>query len=147
MNKVIKYVTAYGMWIADLGLALWLFYITRIGFLAILALFNDPGDWEYSHAANLLDRVITVILGLGWLVFSIVTEDYYRTGAQQENLLKRFARVTGQVLLCIFIFDLILFWLQGIGNDWLRWFILTAELGTGIALVVSGKKKSTYKIN
>lgn len=148
MNKVIKYAIAYGMWIADLGLAIWLFFISRTSLVGILALFYEPGDLAYSHAVDVIEKVISIILGLGWLAFSIVTEDYYRTGALEGNLLKRFARVTGPVLLCIFIVDLMLFWLVGIGGDnWLRWLILAAELGIGIVLVVAGKKKSTNKPN
>jgi len=148
MNKVIRYTIAYGMWIADLGLSAWLFFISRTGFLATLALFYEPGDLQYSHAANLIDKIFTVVLGLGWLVFSIVTEEKYRTSAPEENLLKCFAKYTGPVLLCIFFVDLMLFWLGGIGGDnWLRWLILAAELGIGIALVLSGKSKSTNKSN
>lgn len=146
MNKVIKYAIAYGMWIADLGLSLWLFYISRIGLLAFLALFYEPGDFAFSHRVDLIDKIFTVVLGLGWLAFSIVTEEKYRTSAPEENLLKCFARFTGPVLLCIFAVDLILFWLSGIGGDnWLRWLILASELGVGIALVVYGKIKPGSK--
>jgi len=142
MNKVIKYASAYAMWIVDLGLAGWLFYISRTVLLGILALSNQAGEWEYSKAVNLIDRVFTVVFGLGWLALAIIAEDYFRTGVKKENLLNRFARVTGTMLLCIFAVDLILFWLQGIGSgNWLRWLILAAEVGVGTALFVSGKKK------
>ncbi len=148
MNKVFKYAIAYSMWIADLGLTVWLFYISRTGLLATLALFYEPGDLAFSHAVDLINKIFTVVLGLGWLVFSIVTEEKFRTSAREDNLLKCFAKFTGPVLLCIFSVDMLLFWLQGIGSDnWLRWLILAAELGIGIALVVSGKKKSTNKSN
>jgi hypothetical protein len=142
MNKVFKYAIAYGMWIVDLGLAFWFVYMTRTGLLGIFALFYQAGEWEYAKAVNLTDRVSTILLGLGWLAFSIVVEDYYRKGLGKGNLMKCIARVTGPVLLGLFVVDLILFWLQGIGSDnWLRWLILAGELGIGIALFVSGKKK------
>ena len=148
MSKVIKYMIAYGMWIVDLGLSAWLYFISRTALLGILALSYEQGDFQYSKAVDLVDRIFVVVLGLGWLVFSIFTEEYYRTGALKENLLKRFARVTGPLLLCVFVVDLILFWLQGIGGDnWLRWLILAAELVIGLALIVSGKKNATNKSN
>lgn len=148
MIKVIKYIIAYSMWIANLGLAFWLTYISRTALLAVLALFYNQGDFQYTKTIDLVDRIFTVIIGLGWLVFSIFTEEYYRTGALKEDFLKRFARVTGPIFLCIFIVDLIIFWIQGISaNDWLRWLILTAELGIGLALYVYGKQKLPSKSN
>lgn len=148
MSKVVKYTIAYGMWIVDLGLSAWLFFLSRTTLLGILALFSEQGDFQYAKMVDLVDRIFVVVLGLGWLVFSIFTEEYYRTGALKENLLKRFARVTGPILLCIFVVDLMLFWLQGIGGDnWLRWLILAAELVIGLALVVYGKKNITIKPN
>lgn len=148
MSKVIKYVIAYSMWFADLGLALWLAYLSRAALLAILALFYKQGDFQSAKMIDLMDRIFTVVIGLGWLIFSIFTEEYYRAGALKESVLKRFARVTGPILLCIFIVDLIIFWIQGISaNDWLRWLILTAELGIGLALFLYGKQRLASKSN
>lgn len=143
MAKIIKYVSAYLMWIVDLGLTFWLIFISRTVFLGILALFYKEGEWVYSRRVDLADKVFVLILGLGWLVFMIVVEAYFRAGALRDDLFERFARVTGPVLLGIFGVDLILFWLQGVGGgDWLRWFILAAELGIGIALLVSARPQS-----
>ena len=56
-------------------------------------------------------------------------------------MLKRFARVTGPILMCIFLVDLILFGLQGFGGgDWLRWLILSAELVLGLMLILYARK-------
>jgi hypothetical protein len=143
MAKIIKYVSAYLMWIVNLGLTFWLIFISRTVFLGIFALFYKEGEWVYSRRVDLADKVFLLILGLGWLVFMIVAEAYFRAGALRDDLFERFARVTGPVLLGIFAVDLILFWLQGVGGgDWLRWFILAAELGIGIALLVSARPQS-----
>jgi hypothetical protein len=140
MAKIIKYAGAYILWIADLGLTFWLIFISRTVYLGIFGLFYRPGAWAYSHRVDLADKVFLLILGLGWLVFMIIVEADFRAGARREDLLKRFARVTGPVLLSIFGVDLILFWLQGVaGGNWLRWSILAAELGFGIALLVSAR--------
>lgn len=143
MAKIIKYVSAYLMWIVDLGLTFWLIFISRTVFLGIFALFYKEGEWVYSRRVDLADKVFLLILGLGWLVFMIVAEAYFRAGALRDDLFERFARVTGPVLLGIFGVDLILFWLQGVGGgDWRRWLILAAELGIGIALLVSARPQS-----
>jgi len=143
MTRIIKYLGAYALWVVDLGLAFWLIFISRTVFLGIFALFYDKGQLAYAHRVDFADKVFSITLGLGWLVFMIVVEAYFRAGALRDDLLKRFARVTGPVLLGIFGVDLILFWLQGAGGgDWLRWLILSAELGSGIALLVSASPQS-----
>ena len=146
MNKVLKYILAYSLWIIDLGLSGWLFYISRTALIGLFAVFYQAGDFQFSKTVNLVDRVFTVILGLGWLVFSIFTEESFRTGALKKDLLRRFARFTGPLLLCIFVVDLVLFWLQGIGgDDWMRWLILAVELVAGLGLFVFGRIPSTKK--
>jgi len=143
MTRIIKYLGAYALWVVDLGLAFWLIFISRTVFLGIFALFYKPGAWLYSRRVDLADKVFLLILGLGWLVFMIVVEAYFRAGALGDDLLQRFARVTGPVLLGIFGVDLILFWLQGVGGgNWLHWLILAAELGIGIALLVAARPQS-----
>ncbi len=143
MTRIIKYLSAYFLWVLDLALTFWLILISRTVFLGIFSLFYKPGAWAYSHRVDLVDKAFLLILGLGWLVFMIVVESYFRVGAQHDDLPKRFARVTGPILLIMFGVDLILFWLQGVGGgDWLRWFILAAELGIGIALLVSARPQS-----
>lgn len=148
MNKVIRYATAYGLWIVDLGLSAWLFFISRSTLIAILAMSSNVGDFQYTKTVNLVDRIFTVVLGLGWLVLAIFIEENFRSNALKDDLFKRFARVTGPLLLIIFVIDLVLFWLQGIGPDlWFRWLILAAELVLGLVLVVSGRISDTNKSN
>ena len=143
MTKIIKYTGAYVLWIVDLGLTFWLILISRSVFLDIFALFYKPGAWAYSRRVDLVDKIFLLMLGLGWLVFMIVVESYFRAGALDDDLFQRFARVTGPVLLGIFGVDLILFWLQGIGGgNWLRWLILATELGLGFVLLVSTRAQS-----
>ena len=148
MATIIKYVGAYLMWIVDLGLTFWLGFISRTVFLDIFALSYRGGQSEYarlvySHRVDFADKLFSIMLGLAWLAFMIGAEVYFRNGATQDDLPRRFARVTAPVLLSIFVIDLILFWLQGVGGgSWLRWFILAAELSIGIALIVWGRPQS-----
>jgi hypothetical protein len=147
MTKVLKYSLAYILWIVDLGLGLWLFFIGRTAFLGILALSYKPGNLAYAHRVDFADKAFVFILGLGWLIFMIVSEQYYRSSALKAELLQRFARVTGMLLLCLFVVDLILFWVQGVGSSsWLRWLILAAELGIGTVLIIPYRNRLTLKI-
>jgi hypothetical protein len=143
MNRLIRYLGAYSIWIADLVLALWLAFLSREAFLDILALFYKEDNFAYLNAANFADKAFTVLLGLGWLAFMIVVEAYFRAGALEGDLIKRLARVTGQVLLWIFAVDLLSFWLRSVpSRDGLRWFLLTAELCGGMALLMLVKTRS-----
>lgn len=137
MTKVLKYLLAYVLWIVDLGLGLWLLLISRTVFLDILALSFKESSWVYSRRVDFADKIFLLVLGLGWLIFMIIIEHYYRASSLTGELPQRFAWVTGLLLLCIFVIDMFLFWVQGIGNNnWLRWLVLAAELGIGIALLV-----------
>jgi hypothetical protein len=147
MNKVVKFVTTYAVWVVDLGLALWLAYLCKTSLLGIFALFYT-GDVAYANAVNFIDKTFSILLGLGWLIFMIMVEQYFRTGIEKDGQLQRLSSVTGWVLLCIFVIDLILAWIQDIGGgNWQRWLILAAELGIGIVLLVSAKTKFTSKSN
>jgi len=136
MTSFIKYVSAYLMWIIDLGLAFWLIFLARTVFVGLFAMSSRAGQLVYAHRVDFADKVFSILLGLGWLACMIILEAYFRAGVSSNDLIKRFAKVTGSVLLGIFGVDLILFWLQGVGRgDWLRWFMLAAELGIGITLL------------
>jgi hypothetical protein len=148
MVQFIKYIGAYLMWIADLGLTFWLIFISRTVFLSIFALSYKGGpsfyaQQVYSQRVDFADKLFSIMLGLGWLAFMIAVEAYFRAGAAGDDLFVRFTRVTGPVVLGIFVVDLILFWLQGVGGgDWLRWLILAAELGIGITLLKLARPQS-----
>ena len=148
MKKIFSLAIAYGMWIVDLALAFWLFYISRDAYLGIFALFYKKGQWGYSHLVDFLDKAFILMLGLAWLTFMIVVEEYFRPGIQKGDLLKRFCRITGPVLLCTFVVDLILTWLQGIGGrGWLGWILISSELCIGLVMFVYAKSKTPSKIN
>jgi len=135
MTRLFKYLSAYVMWLVVLGLAFWLILVTRTAYLTIFASFFKLGGWAYARRVDFADKSLMLIFGLGWLVFMIVTESYFRGGVVRDDLFKRSARVTGPLLLGTFGVDLLLLWLQG-GGDWRRWLILAAELGLGIFLVL-----------
>jgi hypothetical protein len=141
MSKAIRTLIIYVLWIVDLALAVALMFISRTLFLQILALFYQPGNLTFGYKVGFADKIFSIVIGLLWLTFSIASEAYYRANALKQSPLKLFARVTAPVMLCLFIVDLSLSWLQGIGGGWMRWLILAAELGIGAALLVYANRK------
>ena len=141
-NKVLQYIFAYCVWFVNLGLVTWLLFIIRPVLLVIPTLLFDPGDYFFPKRVETVDKIFTLLLGVGWLAFMVITEEYFRTGVLKRNLTKRVTRITGIVLLCIFIVDSILFILQGFTGDWSRWLTLTAELIIGFGLVVYSRKNA-----
>jgi hypothetical protein len=102
---------------------------------------------SYAYRVDFIDKMYVVLLGLAWLTFMIILEQSFRTSALTEKLPRRFARATGVLLLSIFVVDLILLWIHGVeGGSWLRWLVLAAELGIGIALITAGKTRRTSKL-
>ena len=67
MTSFIKYVSAYLMWIIDLGLAFWLIFLARTVFVGIFAMSSRAGQLAYAHRVDFADKVFSILLGLGWL--------------------------------------------------------------------------------
>ena len=148
MRNIFKIILTYCLWFVDLLLAGWLAFIGRTALLAAPALFFHPGTIMYPKRAEVMDTVFTLLLGMGWLAFIVITLEYYQPGAHKENLIKRFATVTGPLVLCIFIVDSILFFQQGVdANNWVRLLIISVELVVGIILVIYSRKNATNKLN
>ena len=146
MTKVFRYLMAYAFWIVDLALGLWLLLISRTMMLGILSLFYKEGAWTYSRRVDFADKIFVIVMGLAWLILMIVLEVHFRTSALTDELPRRFAMITGSLLLCVSVVDLALFWIQGIGgSNWLRWLILAAELGIGLALTIRAKNRLVFK--
>ncbi len=139
-----KYIIAYGMWFVNLGLAAWLAFIGRTALFAVPAILFQPGTIMYPKRAEVMDTVFTLLLGIGFLTFAVITLEYYQPVEHEGNSIKRFATVTGPLVLCIFIVNSILFYLQGFdANNWIRWLIISSELVVGLILVIYSRKSST----
>jgi len=144
-NKVLSYLIAYGMWFVNLGLITWLLFIARPVLLVIPTLLFNPDDYFYPGRVETFDKFLTIFLGIGWLAFMVISEEYFRAGVSKGKLSERISRVTGSVLLCIFIVDLILFGLAGFDGNWSRWLILLAVLVIGLVLVMYSRNNITRK--
>ena len=143
MRNFFKIILAYCLWFVDLVLAAWLAVIGRTALFAVPAVFFHPGTIMYPKRAEVMDTVFTMLLGMGWFTFIVITLEYFEPGEHKGNLIKRFATVTGPLVLCIFIVDSILFYLQGFDADnWFRLLIISAELVVGIILLIYSRKNA-----
>jgi hypothetical protein len=146
MKKVLNYILYIFFWIFDIGLALLFFFRIRTLVLDLLIVLGDPTNLAYIQRINAIDRFLVVILGIGWLIFMIVVEEYFRTGVPGGTILKRFAKVTAPLLLILFAVDLLLVFVQGVDKgSWLQWLALAVELGAGIVLLLFYKNRFTPK--
>ena len=94
-----------------------------------------------------MDTVFTILLGIGLLSFLVITQEYYLKGADNGDLIKRFARITGPVFLGIFIVDSILIYLQGFDlNNWYRLLIIMVELIIGLILIIYSRKARDQQV-
>lgn len=75
MKKALLIVLSYILWLASAALTLWAVLILRLVLLIQL-----PGDVLKINPWRLgiIDKFGTVILGVLWLIFIIVTEPYFR---------------------------------------------------------------------
>lgn len=133
-TKLVKHLAAYALWILTLLLGIWFWFLGRSTLMGLLGM-NMQGSILQVWRGRLADKVFSVVVGFGWLIMMIATESYFRDGAEEGDVLLRFAKIAGIELCLIFLADFILLILQGFGGqDWRRWLALIAELigGTGL---------------
>ena len=142
MRKISTKILAYSLWFVDLLLATWLFYISRwVLYIFVTPIIMDPTHYLFPKIVDVMDAVFFLLLGIAWVAFMIYSQKYYAVAARKGNLFKRFARITGFLLLFIFIIDSTFFFLQGFETeDWSRLLIISVELVLGLILVLYGRK-------
>jgi hypothetical protein len=107
---------------------------------------KDESQFLLIRQARFFDLVVPLVLWLLWFGFSIVVEEYYRKGAEKHVLWQRFAKVTGVLLLLIFIVDFCQNLMLGITVvGWLHWLLTALELLVGIALVIASRSRRTLQ--
>lgn len=121
------YIPSYVLWILLALLGAWLAFIAQQALMGLLAQYYVGNQITRAWRVRFYDKVYALAAGLTWLVITVVTEEYFRTGVARNELLRRFARVAWPEMALLFVADLALFWLQG-GYGWLRWLILAVEV-------------------
>jgi hypothetical protein len=135
---------AYLLWIVTLALGAWFAVIGREAFETYLGKYfiQEQGQFLLSRQARFWDLTVAVVLWLLWFVMMIITEEYYRRGVPKKTVWRRFAKVTGILLILIFVADLCQNLMLGIGTvGWLRWLLTVIELVAGVALTYLSRLK------
>ena len=83
-------VMVYILWVIVILLALWML-ITARGAVNVVYIVLTWNRW----VLRAIDRWSLLLLGVFWLVGVIISEDYFRKGAEKGDLYKRFAKVAG----------------------------------------------------
>ena len=93
MGQIWSYVLCYLFWIVSVGLGL----LDMILIRELLGQFSDllvADIW----ICVVVDKFALLILGLIWIAFTIVSENHYRKGISEGDLVRRFALVTAAEL-------------------------------------------------
>jgi hypothetical protein len=140
-KRWLNYVLFYLLWTVLIALGFWFLIVSRETFLSAAAYY--AGDsFVRGWQTRFLDKIFFLFVGLAVLVFIYATEGYLRAGIEKHDMLRRFFKTAGWVLLAIFVMDLILLLLQQFaGGVWLRWLVLVAELGLGVGFSWMGRRK------
>jgi len=132
MSKTIKYLIAYLMWAVDIALGFWTVLLFRQTLVAGLTAFYLNGGFQRKMIAQFWDRAGILGIGLAWLIFIIIVEEYLRVGVAKNVLARRIARTTGPMVLFIAALDLFLGISQGLLYiGLLRWIVIILELAVG----------------
>jgi len=133
-----KYVIAYLAWILAFLLFLWFFIISRETVSNLLHL-SLGQTLQQIKMQEFLNRMYTFLAGIAWLIIMIVTENYFRHGAEKGDLARRTTRFIGVELALIFIADLILAIMVGLDILSLnRWILLIVEMVGAVGLIWLG---------
>jgi hypothetical protein len=135
-RRWLNYLAAYIGWAVCIILAIWTLLVWRNAFSAAISIFFIKGsDWR-AIQSGFYDKVFLIIIGLLWLYFMIISEQYVRKGAAKRRLVKSLAWIFGLVITITFVGDFFLFILIGTNPlSWFRLLILVVELALGVGLL------------
>ena len=91
-QKFLQIAVTYSLWALSAGFALFALLWVRILLFVDLPLVVFMIDPWVQRA---IDRIGTIILGLGWLIFAVVSESYFRRLYDQSNRTTDILRVFG----------------------------------------------------
>ncbi|HOT90833.1 MAG TPA: hypothetical protein PLJ78_04100 [Anaerolineae bacterium] len=137
-----NYILFYVLWVLLMALGFWFLFLSREVFLTAAAYFagdSVTAGWQ----VRFYDKVFFLAVGLGLLVFILVTENYLRAGIAKHTVWQRFAKIAGWTLLVIAVTDTALLILQQFtGFSWLRGLVIVADICLGAGFLWIGRRAS-----
>lgn len=140
MKKALQGLAAGLLLLPILLLGMWIFIVGREVFSGLLGTYFVGESLARGYQAGFYEKVFLLVVGLSWLVLSIVAEEFLRRSVKKGNILKVFSRFVGiegfvalglDGIMLIFLSDL-----STIGS--IRWLILAGELVCGILFTFIG---------
>lgn len=144
--KIFRYLAVYVLWLIVLALGIWLILISRSALLGLAVKYYVDEKFMRQTLVIFLDKSYFFVMGLCWLVLMIFSEEFFRRGARKGGLLARFAIIGGIQFLLIFLFDLIIFFLQNGTLDPVRLLIMIIEITLGIGLILMWRNRHRIHI-
>lgn len=138
MKDVLRYLLVYLMWFVVLASGLWMGIIAREVLLAAMTRIVMETYREIA-TARFVHHCFLVLAGLGLIGLIAAAEEYFRRGVRYGDLVWRFARVEGPLLLAIVVMDLVLLLLQEGADSLQRWLIILGGLACGLSLMLYGR--------
>ena len=139
-KRWLSYLAAYIGWAVCITLAVWTLLVWRNAFQAALSIFFIRGSEWRGIQSGFYDKVFLLVIGLLWLYFMIISEQYLKKGADNQRLVNHLARIFGLIFLVTFVGDFFLFLLIGLNPfSWIRFLILVVELALGVGLLMLAK--------
>ena len=134
-KRWLRYLAAYIGWAVCIILAVWTLIVWRSAFQAALSIFFIKGSEWRGTQSGFYDKVFLLVIGLLWLYFVIISEQYVKKGAEKQQVVKSLTWLFGLVITITFVGDFFLFLLIGLNPfSWIRLLILVVEgvIGAGL---------------
>jgi hypothetical protein len=140
-KMVLTYLFAYLMWVLSMALGVLFLLLGRTTFPFLIGSMLAESDFDARQWAIAIDRIFTLLAGMGLVFNMVVVENYFRSGVKRKDLTRRLARVFGIQLLLLFIADgtqqLLL---ASYTVNWPRLALLLLELAAGLFLTIYSYK-------
>ena len=135
-KRWLRYLAAYIGWAVCIILAVWTLIVWRSAFQAALSIFFIKGSEWRGTQSGFYDKVFLLVIGLLWLYFVIISEQYVKKGAEKQQVVKSLTWLFGLVITITFVGDFFLFLLIGLNPfSWIRLLILVVEGVIGVGLL------------
>ena len=140
MKKALQHIMVYVLLFPILLLGLWIFLVGRETITELMRAYYVGHSYQRGYQAGFYDRMLTLALGLGWLVLFVVSEELLRRRVAKGKMLKVFFRFMGVECFLVLLIDVVLLiFLTDLSTiGWTRWLIVAGELLGGIAFTFLG---------